>query len=95
MTGTSCRDGSIEIGAPPRSGHPQGTVPGRQDLALVDTPAAPMVQRDANHRLVDEAMAAGPEHSHGVSVLVELPQHNTTAEAERPSRQETRPAGSR
>ncbi|MGW3311059.1 hypothetical protein ACWDG9_31225 [Streptomyces sp. NPDC001073] len=54
-----------------------------------------MVQRDANHRLVDEAMAAGPEHSHGVSVLVELPQHNTTAEAERPSRQETRPAGSR
>ncbi|WP_329550623.1 hypothetical protein [Streptomyces sp. NBC_00696] len=54
-----------------------------------------MVQRDANHRLVDEAMAAGPGHRDGVSVLVELPRHNTTAEAERPSGQEARPAGSR
>lgn len=54
-----------------------------------------MVQRDANHRPVDEAMAAGPEHSDGVSELAELPRHNATAEAEPPSRQETRPAGSR
>ncbi|WP_328826027.1 MULTISPECIES: hypothetical protein [unclassified Streptomyces] len=54
-----------------------------------------MVQQEANHQLVAQAMAAGPGHSDGVSGLAELPRHNATAEAEPPSRQETRPAGSR
>jgi hypothetical protein len=51
-----------------------------------------MVQQDANHRLVDEAMTAGPGHSDGVSGLVELPRHNATAEAERPSGRRPDPA---
>ncbi len=54
-----------------------------------------MVQQDANHRPVDQAMAAGPGHSDGVSGLAEFPRHNATAEAEPPSGQETRPACSR
>ncbi|MFE2887020.1 hypothetical protein [Streptomyces sp. NPDC059272] len=69
-----------------------------KNLALIDylatSEGAPTLQRDANHPLVEQAMAAGPRHRDGVSQLAEPPRRNVTTKAERPSGQETRPAGS-
>lgn len=62
-----------------------------KDLTLIDSLAAsvgaPMAQLDANHRLIDQAMAADLGHHDGVSVLAELLRRNATAQAvaERPT----------
>ncbi|MGX9890615.1 NAD(P)-dependent oxidoreductase [Streptomyces sp. NPDC002276] len=58
-----------------------------KDLTLIDALAAsvgaPMAQLNANHQLIDQAIAAGLGHRDGVSVLAELLRHNATADDSR------------
>ncbi|MER5436782.1 NAD(P)-dependent oxidoreductase [Streptomyces sp. NPDC002588] len=69
-----------------------------KDLTLIDALAssvgAPMVQLEANSRLIDQAVAAGLGDRDGVSVLAELLRHTAATEAGQPPERRIRPPGS-